>query len=60
MLPMTPDNNYRQTVLFCGGSDMPDESWGNYSWPFINTWEYPASKDCQRLEQHEDEWYARP
>ncbi|KAI5886579.1 uncharacterized protein SCHCODRAFT_01110525 [Schizophyllum commune H4-8] len=50
MLPMTPDNNYSQTVLFCGGSDMPDESWGNYSWPFINTWEYPASKDCQRLE----------
>ncbi|TRM57381.1 copper radical oxidase variant A [Schizophyllum amplum] len=50
MLPMTPANNYSQTVLFCGGSDLPDESWGNYSWPFVNTWEFPASKDCQRLE----------
>lgn len=49
MLPLTPANNYNPTVLFCGGSDMPDEAWGNYSWPFIDTWEYPASKDCQRL-----------
>lgn len=49
MLPLTPANNYSQTVLFCGGSDMPDEAYGNYSWPFINTFDYPASKDCQRL-----------
>jgi hypothetical protein len=49
MLPLTPANNWTPTVLFCGGSDMPDEAWGNYSWPFINTWEYPASKDCQRI-----------
>ena len=28
---------------------MPDYAWGNYSYPFINTWEYPASKDCQRI-----------
>lgn len=28
---------------------MPDEAWGNFSWPFINTWEYPASNDCQRI-----------
>ena len=49
MLPLTPANNYAQTVLFCGGSDMPEEDWGNYGHPVINTWEYPASKDCQRL-----------
>lgn len=49
MLPLTPANNYSQTVLFCGGSDMPDEAWGNYSWPFINTWDYPASDKCHRL-----------
>ncbi|TFK34621.1 glyoxal oxidase N-terminus-domain-containing protein [Crucibulum laeve] len=49
MLPLTPANNYLQTVLFCGGSDMPDQAWGNYSFPFINTWDYPASKDCQRI-----------
>ncbi|KAF7291647.1 CAP10 domain-containing protein [Mycena chlorophos] len=49
MLPMTPANNYSQTLLFCGGSDMPEYAYGNYSWPYINTWDYPASKDCQRI-----------
>ncbi|KAJ6568458.1 glyoxal oxidase N-terminus-domain-containing protein [Mycena sp. CBHHK59/15] len=49
MLPLTPANNYSQTVLFCGGSNMPDASWGDYSFPAINTWDYPASKDCQRI-----------
>ncbi|KAJ7595709.1 glyoxal oxidase N-terminus-domain-containing protein [Mycena floridula] len=49
MLPLTPDNNYLPTILFCGGSDMPADAWGNYSYPAINTWNYPASKDCQRI-----------
>ncbi|KAH7923300.1 DUF1929-domain-containing protein [Leucogyrophana mollusca] len=49
MLPLTPANNYTPTVLFCGGSDMPADYYGNYSWPFWNTWTYPASTDCQRL-----------
>ncbi|KAJ6497006.1 DUF1929-domain-containing protein [Mycena vitilis] len=49
MLPLTVANNYTQTLLFCGGSDMPDAAWGNYSFPNINTWDYPASKDCQRI-----------
>ncbi|KAF9004572.1 copper radical oxidase [Cyathus striatus] len=37
------------TIMFCGGSDMPEYAYGNYSFPFINTWNYPASKDCQRI-----------
>ncbi|KAG6896649.1 hypothetical protein C0992_006847 [Termitomyces sp. T32_za158] len=49
LLPLKPRNNYTQTILFCGGSDMPDYAWGDYAYPNINTWEYPASKDCQRL-----------
>ncbi|KAJ7449956.1 DUF1929-domain-containing protein [Mycena latifolia] len=49
MLPLTVANNYQQTILFCGGSDMPPDAWGNYSFPNINTWEYPASKDCQQI-----------
>jgi hypothetical protein len=49
MLPMTPANNYSQTIIFCGGSDMPEPAWGNFTFPFINTWDYPASKDCQRI-----------
>lgn len=39
MLPLTPANNYSQTILFCGGSDMPDASWGDYNFPAINTWD---------------------
>jgi hypothetical protein len=49
MLPLTPANNYTPTILFCGGSNMPDFAWGNYSFPFIDTWNYPASQDCQRI-----------
>lgn len=49
MLPLTPANGYTPTVLYCGGSDMPPDAYGNYTFPFINTWLYPASKDCQRL-----------
>jgi hypothetical protein len=49
MLPLTPANNYNPTILFCGGSDMPDAAWGNYANPAINTWNYPASQDCQRI-----------
>ncbi|KAJ7651007.1 copper radical oxidase variant A [Roridomyces roridus] len=49
MLPMTPANNYSQTIIFCGGSDMDDAAWGNFVSPSIATWYYPASKDCQRI-----------
>ncbi|KAF9807896.1 hypothetical protein IEO21_08035 [Rhodonia placenta] len=49
MLPLTPANNYTPTVMFCGGSDMPDYAWGNYSWPFINTFYYPASAKCHQI-----------
>jgi len=49
MLPLTPSNNYTPTILFCGGQQMDDYSWGNYSFPFVNTWTLPASSDCQRI-----------
>lgn len=49
MLPLTVANNYEPTVLFCGGSDMPADDYGDYSFPAVNTWEVPASADCQRL-----------
>lgn len=49
MLPLTPSNNYTPTIIFCGGSDMPESAYGDYGGPAINTWEYPASNDCQRI-----------
>jgi hypothetical protein len=49
MLPLTPANNWTPTILFCGGTDMPADDYGNYSYPAINTWTYPTSPDCQRI-----------
>ncbi|KAH9949672.1 DUF1929-domain-containing protein [Amylocystis lapponica] len=49
MLPLTPENNWTPSVIFCGGSDMPESAWGNYSWPFIDTFYYPASARCHKI-----------
>ena len=49
MLPLTPANNYTQTILFCGGSDLPADAYGDYAHPAVNTWEHLASRDCQRI-----------
>lgn len=49
MLPLTPSNNYTPTILFCGGQYMDDYDWGNYSYPFADTWTLPASSDCHRI-----------
>ncbi|EIW74075.1 glyoxal oxidase [Coniophora puteana RWD-64-598 SS2] len=49
MMPLTPENNWIPTLLFCGGTDMPDDYYGDYSWPHYNTWTYPATTDCQQL-----------
>lgn len=49
MLPLTPGNNYEPTLIFCGGSDMPEAYYGDYAGPAFDTWTYPASNDCQRL-----------
>ncbi|KAF8060640.1 copper radical oxidase variant A [Lyophyllum atratum] len=49
MLPLTPANNYNPTIIFCGGNDMAEPQWGNYSFPAINTWTYPATRNCQRI-----------
>ncbi|KAF8884137.1 copper radical oxidase [Infundibulicybe gibba] len=49
MLPLTPVNNYAPTILFCGGSAMPADAYGDYANPSVDTWNVPASKDCQRI-----------
>lgn len=49
MMPLTVANNYEQTVLFCGGFFMTDEQWGDFTYPYINTWEQASSADCQRM-----------
>jgi hypothetical protein len=49
MLPLTPANQYTPTILFCGGSDMPSDAYGDYAHPAIDTFNYVASRDCQRI-----------
>lgn len=49
MLPLTVKDNYTATLLFCGGSDLPDYDYGDYGGPYTDVWTYPTSKDCQRL-----------
>ncbi|KAF8890000.1 copper radical oxidase [Gymnopilus junonius] len=49
MLPLTPANNYTPTVLFCGGQAMSEFDYGDYRFPFADTWNIPASQDCQRI-----------
>ncbi|KAI0674053.1 DUF1929-domain-containing protein [Trametes maxima] len=49
MLPLTPENNYTPTVIFCGGIYMDDYSWGNYSWPFADTFNMPSSRKCHTI-----------
>jgi hypothetical protein len=49
MLPLTPANKWTPTLLFCGGSAMPDNDWGNYGGPNADTWTVTASSDCRRL-----------
>jgi hypothetical protein len=49
MLPLTPENNYVPTILFCGGISLTDEQWGDYKYPAVNTFNIPNSNDCQRI-----------
>ena len=49
MLPLTPANDWTPTILFCSGSDMAADNYGNYANPVINTWDCPASQDRQRI-----------
>jgi hypothetical protein len=49
MLPLAPSNNYTPTIIFCGGSELPAYAYGDYICPAVNTWEYSASGDCQRI-----------
>lgn len=50
MLPLTPANNYTPTILFCGGSVMPnDADWGFYGGPGTNMYQVQAQTDCSSI-----------
>ena len=45
MLPLTPQNNWTATIVFCGGMDVATNQWDpNRNWP-----ELPTSQSCVRI-----------
>lgn len=47
MLPLTPDNDYTPTILFCGGSNPPQ--WGDDGGARYNVTAVPADNTCVRI-----------
>jgi len=47
MLPLTPDNNYTATLLFCGGS--ATQQWGSDGGAGYNVTAVPADNTCVRI-----------
>lgn len=45
MLPLTPDNQYTATILFCGGSDLEPDQW-TQDWAIAA---YPADSTCVNI-----------
>lgn len=45
MLPLTPQNNWTATVMFCGGSNIKDNQWQT-NWDIA---QYPASSSCVQI-----------
>ena len=60
MLPLTPQNSYTPTILFCGGSVMSDQMWGNYSGPGGNILGLTASNDCSSITPEDSQGNQTP
>ncbi|KAG1847941.1 glyoxal oxidase [Suillus tomentosus] len=45
MLPLTPDNNYTASIMFCGGSNISTEQW-TQNWDIPH---WPASSSCVQI-----------
>ncbi|KAF8753565.1 Glyoxal oxidase [Rhizoctonia solani] len=46
---LMPSGKIFAQANYSTSSDMPEDAWGNYSYPNINTWDYPASTDCHSI-----------
>ncbi|WFD41897.1 (methyl)glyoxal oxidase [Malassezia psittaci] len=49
LLPLRPSNNYKETVLFCGGMKMTNKQWGNEGGPSVMVTERDASNSCEQI-----------
>lgn len=50
LLPLTPDNDYRETVLFCGGTSLGSkDAWGDEGGPRVMVTQHPATANCDQI-----------
>lgn len=50
LLPLTPANGYKETILFCGGMSLGKAAnWGNEGGPAIAVSQVPASTSCEQI-----------
>ncbi|KAK8843343.1 hypothetical protein IAR55_006999 [Kwoniella newhampshirensis] len=54
VFPMTPENNWTSTIIFCGGTFLESDQWTT-NWPIV---QYPANNSCVRITPDVDlAWY---
>ncbi|WWC91234.1 uncharacterized protein L201_006176 [Kwoniella dendrophila CBS 6074] len=54
VFPMTPENNWTATVIFCGGTFLQSDQWTT-TWPIV---QYPANQSCVKISPDVDlNWY---
>lgn len=49
VLPLTSENNYNPSFLFCGGQDIPQDGWGDAGGPGFDITNKWADKSCVRI-----------
>lgn len=61
LLPLTPENDYMETVLFCGGIEgMSKADWGGSHGPNVSVTLRPNSKACQAISPLGDRQWTSP
>lgn len=50
MLPMAPEDDYAQSLLFCGGNELGEGNWGDLDGPHVSTTDKPASNSCEMID----------
>ncbi|SJX60989.1 Glyoxaloxidase 2 [Sporisorium reilianum f. sp. reilianum] len=60
LLPLSPDNGYKETILFCGGMSLGKvANWGNEGGPNVAVTDMPASTSCEQISPLQDaSWEA--
>ncbi|WFD30317.1 (methyl)glyoxal oxidase [Malassezia sp. CBS 17886] len=50
LLPLTPKNNYEETVLFCAGTSLGNlNNWGDEGGPAVMVTEHRATQSCDQI-----------